>query len=591
MFRMNDLHAAVYGLLCAGLLGLTPGAAHATADVGVTKVETSPQPAVVSKHLVYSVTFTNKGPDAAAVQLFTHHDAQWAMSDINLYRSNGTKYPNAQIFSPGEPYNDLETDVPLASGDTLTLKVDVVPSAAGTFEISARVATDAQDPDTTSNSATAQVTVQANGPTNTLPELRVFGVAPNVIAQPAASLTVRPLQTIFASIALMEKTRKATRVEIYLEGNTQPVASVLIPANKTVPNSTHSQPYPIPLTVPRFDRPQTLTFRATIMGASATDSRYSSKVTLRGRLPEAPLLVTAPGQGVGPLVNSFQTPGQPATQSFLAFNAAFQGGVRVAVGDVNGDGYADIVAGAGPGGSSRVKVFSGVDGTLLQDFIALDASFQGGVTVATGDVNGDGRADVIVGAGAGGAPQVRVYDGLTGKSLAAYLAFPASFKGGVNVAAGDLNGDGIADVVVGSASGISQVRVLNGMTGKQLLAFYPAGPKDQAGVSVAVGDVNGDGHPEIITGSGAGVSPIVRIFDSAGKTRGTLVPYPTTFTGGVTVAAADFDGDGKADVVTGPGAGGGPNVKVLEAADGSTLASFFAFDTAVQVGVFVAAGS
>lgn len=586
---MNRLHAAWYGLLGAGLLGLSAGAAQANADVAVTKVETTPQPAVVSKHLVYSVTFTNNGPDPAPVQLFTHHDAHWVMRDINLYRANGAKYPNAQTTSPGEPYNDLETDVPsMAAGESLTLKVDVLPNATGTFEITARVTASAQDPDPSGNTATAEVKVQTTGPTNTLPELGTFGVAPSVIARPGSLLFVRPMQTVFASLTLAAKAKKATRVEIYQEGNSQPVASLLIPANKTAPTNTRNQPYPFPLIVPPGGR---TTFRATLMGASASDSRYSREVSLLVLGSPSPLVVTGVGQGASPLVHDFQSQGSAATQSFLAFDSAFRGGVRVAVGDVTGEGQPDIVAGAGPGGGSRVKIFDGLSGAVIQDFTAFDEAFQGGVSVATGDVNGDGRAEVIVGAGAGGAPQVRVFDGRTGQLLAAYLAFPAAFKGGVNVATGDFNGDGIAEVVVGSASGASQVRVLNGMTGKQQLSFYPAGPKDQAGISVAVGDVNGDGRPEIITGSGAGVAPIVRIFDSSGKARGALLPYASTFTGGVTVAAADYDGDGRADVVTGPGAGGGPNVKVLNAADGSSLASFLAYDPAVQTGVFVAAGN
>ena len=96
-----------------------------------------------------------------------------------------------------------------------------------------------------------------------------------------------------------------------------------------------------------------------------------------------------------------------------AFDPTFTGGVRVAVGDVNGDGVEDVIAAAGPGGGPNVKVFSGVDGSLMFSFFAYDPSFTGGVFVAAGDTNNDGKADIITGAGAGGGPHVKVSAGPT----------------------------------------------------------------------------------------------------------------------------------------------------------------------------------
>src|SRR5689334_11651239 len=71
--------------------------------------------------------------------------------------------------------------------------------------------------------------------------------------------------------------------------------------------------------------------------------------------------------------------------------------VCVAVGDVNGDGVEDVVAAEGAGGSPLVRVFSGVDGQVIREITAFDANFRGGCSVAVGDVNGDGAADIIVG--------------------------------------------------------------------------------------------------------------------------------------------------------------------------------------------------
>src|SRR5207247_2777866 len=111
---------------------------------------------------------------------------------------------------------------------------------------------------------------------------------------------------------------------------------------------------------------------------------------------------------------------------------------------------------------------------LLGSFFAYQPGFTGGVFVAAGDVNGDGRAEVITGAGASGAPRVKVIDGTkVGLHLADgriaftallgnFLAYPATFTGGVTVGAGDVNGDGRADVIASPASGAQRIEVIDG---------------------------------------------------------------------------------------------------------------------------------
>src|SRR5262249_1237503 len=154
----------------------------------------------------------------------------------------------------------------------------------------------------------------------------------------------------------------------------------------------------------------------------------------------------------------------------------FSGGVRVAVGDVNGDGIPDILTGAGAGApGGHVKLFSGQDGTPLASFYAFGPGFTGGVSVALADVNGDGHADLVVGAGPGAGPHVKVIDGTKlsqvqadgqiadSAVLASFSAFGPGFQGGVNVAAGDLNHDGHADLAVGAGPGAGpQVVVIDG---------------------------------------------------------------------------------------------------------------------------------
>ncbi|HZN33924.1 MAG TPA: VCBS repeat-containing protein, partial [Pirellulaceae bacterium] len=152
--------------------------------------------------------------------------------------------------------------------------------------------------------------------------------------------------------------------------------------------------------------------------------------------------------------------------SFFAYQESFAGGVFVAAGDINGDGRADVITGAdadpqATGG--HVKVFDGATGAEVRSFFAFPG-FSGGVRVAAGDLNGDGLADIITGAGPGAGPHVKVFDGLTHAELRSFFAFDPSFSGGVFVAAGDLNNSrppGRLDLDVEIQTGLGDDRVLS----------------------------------------------------------------------------------------------------------------------------------
>ncbi len=140
-------------------------------------------------------------------------------------------------------------------------------------------------------------------------------------------------------------------------------------------------------------------------------------------------------------------------RSFLAYPVGFGGGTTVALGDINGDGVRDIITGAGPSGGPHVRVWNGVDLTEIGGFFAYSPFFAGGVSVAAGDVNGDGRVDIITGAGPGGGPHVRVWSGVDFTEIGGFFAYDPAFPGGVSVAAGDVDGDGRADIITGAGPG------------------------------------------------------------------------------------------------------------------------------------------
>jgi hypothetical protein len=234
-----------------------------------------------------------------------------------------------------------------------------------------------------------------------------------------------------------------------------------------------------------------------------------------------------------------------------------------------------IAAGADAGGSPEVRVF-GVTGTTFADFLAFDSHFSGGVRVGVGDINGDGVPDIIVAAGSGGGPHVKVIDGTK-----------------LNM----VDGNGEID----NAALIAQ--------------FYAYDPLFSGGVFVAFGHANG-GPAEIVTGAGPGGGPHVKIIDATKLSQlqpngeiadsalvGQFYAYSPLFTGGVAVAGADLNSDGIIDIVTGAGPGGGPHVKVVdgtklnqlqasaEIADSALIGQFYAGTSSDNDGVFVAADS
>jgi hypothetical protein len=247
----------------------------------------------------------------------------------------------------------------------------------------------------------------------------------------------------------------------------------------------------------------------------------------------------------GPLVRVFD-PGS-RTEEFSAhpFGESYRGPMNLAVGDVTGDGVNDLVAGAGAGGAPHVVVIDGATRQVIANFFAYGSDLRGGVWVAAGDVDGDGTAELITGAGTGGGPHVKVWDAARGVERYGFFAYVADFRGGVHVAAADLDADGLA---------------------------------------------------EIITSPGAGGGPHVRVLDGRdGTGRADFMAYEVAFTGGVQLAAGDFDGDGVADLVVAPESGGAPRVRVyagpsvLSDDDPPTLNDFFAGSPTGRKGVAILA--
>jgi hypothetical protein len=267
------------------------------------------------------------------------------------------------------------------------------------------------------------------------------------------------------------------------------------------------------------------------------------------------------------------------------------GGVRVTTADVSGDGIPDIIAAAGPGGGPRVIIYDGQNGAILQDFLAFESSFTGGLFVSAADLNGDGRADLVVSPDVGGGPRVRVLSG--GNPNAVIADFMGiddpNFRGGARTAIGDINGDGTTELVVGAGMGGGpRVAIWNGQSllagsPNRLVPDYFAFENTlRNGVYLSVADVDGDGFGDVIAGAGPGGGPRVVGFSGASLLAGQPTMVANYFAGdennrgGVPVAAVDLDGDGRAEVFTGAGEGADPFARFTDPRTGRVIDEFAA---------------
>ncbi|MBN9519940.1 VCBS repeat-containing protein [bacterium] len=265
---------------------------------------------------------------------------------------------------------------------------------------------------------------------------------------------------------------------------------------------------------------------------------------------------------------------------------------RSATGDVNGDGIADTIVVTGPGTPIRFAVVSGADNTTLlvppTAPFAGSEGFTGGGFVSSGDLDGDGRAEVVVSPDQGGGPRVTIFSLVGGDALAVRANFlgidDASFRGGARTAVGDVNGDGRPDVAVAAGFlGGPRVALFDGATlltsPTRLVNDFFAFPGTDAqnlrnGAFVALGDVTGDGFADLVFGGGPGGAPRVFVLSgalvSAGNVAGAqastvanfFVGNDTADRGGARVGVVDADGDGRADIAVGSGAGAPARVRV-----------------------------
>jgi glucose/arabinose dehydrogenase len=305
------------------------------------------------------------------------------------------------------------------------------------------------------------------------------------------------------------------------------------------------------------------------------------------------------GFGGGPVVKTFDAAGNLTAERF-AFDPATRHGVSVATGDFTGDGVPDTAAAAGPGGQPVVTVTDGATGLTVGTFLAFEPTFTGGVNVSAADFDGDGTDDLILTAGFGGGPRVRVVRANNTQVFADFFGIDdPNFRGGARAAAGDTNGDGQLDLVVAAGNtggprvaGWDGRNLLQGQFVRTFADFFAFDPALRNGVYVSLGDTNADGRDDLILGAGFDGGPAVRVlfgtpagFTGAGPETQFFVGDPNGRSG-VRVLARDLDGDGRAEIVTSTGENQ-PGVVTVTNEAGVVLDSWPVLPVALEGGITI----
>jgi hypothetical protein len=345
-------------------------------------------------------------------------------------------------------------------------------------------------------------------------------------------------------------------------------------ANNTIAGTVSYDPATRTVTfTPTSPLTQGVTYTATVSGAqdlagnTMTNPFTWSFTTQPAASLSEPFGVASKSGGVAQV--TMYNPDRTVRFTTTPFGPNHRRPVRIATGDVTGDGVPDVVA-VTPGVAARriparVAVIDGTNGSILSTPTLTLGKYAGQVSVAVGDLTGDGVAEIALGTNRGG-PHVRVVRGDDFVPLVGFRAGAASgFKGRTQVSIGEMTGDNNADLVVSAQYGAG-ARVYGyrgeslapGTARSKAFATFTLGGGYVKGLLLTVGDVTGDDRADLVLGS-VSRAPSVAVFSgqdlvqSNTRTRVASFAPPSGLRAGVQVAVQDIDGDGVGDVLTNSG--------------------------------------
>ena len=279
------------------------------------------------------------------------------------------------------------------------------------------------------------------------------------------------------------------------------------------------------------------------------NGRIVSEVTIA---PQDGLILLRPVEEIinaayvnGAFARVYDQSGLTKRTGFFAYDSSVRGGLQVVRFDTDDDGALETVA----ADDTFVTIYDD-DGSLHAQFAPYTVSYNRGINISVGDIENDGSVEIVTGTENGGGPHVRVFNQDGVLINPGFFAYADSFRGGVNVAIGDLNGDNIKEIITGAGyNGGPHVRVFKKDGTLINPGFFAYDEAFRGGVHVAVGDVDGDRIDDIVTGPGLGGSPLARVYDRDGNLKSEFYVFDSTDRDGLEVVAADIDGDGLAEII------------------------------------------
>ncbi|PJE77273.1 hypothetical protein COV05_00270 [Candidatus Uhrbacteria bacterium CG10_big_fil_rev_8_21_14_0_10_48_16] len=282
---------------------------------------------------------------------------------------------------------------------------------------------------------------------------------------------------------------------------------------------------------------------------SVNDGRIVSEITIA---PQDGIILLRPVEEIlgatyfnGAFARIYDLNGDTKRTGFFAYDNTQLGGNQVIHFDTDFDGAYETVS----ADNTYVYIYDD-DGSLHAKFAPYTEAYDKGINISVGDIEDDGSVEIVTGTENGGGPHVRVFNGDGVLINPGFFAYADSFRGGVNVAIGDLNGDNVKEIICGAGySGGPHVRVFKKDSTLINPGFFAYDTAFRGGVNVSVGDVDGDGIDDIVTGPGVGGSSLARVFDRDGNLKSEFSVFDSSLRDGLEVVASDIDGDGIAEII------------------------------------------